>query len=693
MRALTRVLFAVASLTAWFSYPQTVSGSSTQFDPAVWCSETLVLADDDSERLRSVCQMVLGGFESDLPIHVVNAEFSSVLKAETEKVRKQKSAKTLAADYCDASRRVKFGISAESLAALVEKIAKLPSINRPTTLSLQGLLLFGDFSLINKDLPFGLTFENAIFCGHVNLYGTSVPRSVILRTVLVLSGPNAKVEGVINANGTSVGADLIVEDSHIGAVLASRSTVRGRLSLAGTRFGYADFSGTSALALAVPKSVQSNDVVQRVKDNVPELAQKMRPIKEFFLSGFIHLVDAKIEGEFYGDDLVTDGPVSSQFASYRNVRLKGAKLRALDFRHVTVQLDVDLARSTIGGESELDERGCFFERSDSVKSLDFVSFRNARIGGNLLITAGSERNNTKIVPASSKKLICINQTHVGGNLDLTGFEGDRVDLRHSQIGNALVLAADTGLVYRSNPKTGSLNLANARMEAFHVASNVVLPENTIVSGAQIGSVYVSILDRGSLRGAKGAEAENTVVALLATIPFENIGRGGYRVFRDAFRKVAQEDAANTVSLAEEKRVTTDDSKGWRWLTRKMSYVLGGYGLRPDFTFRIALIAITIGAVVFRYSSEGRIFLFAQSNPQASLGIYRTAKFTTFWSWFDAVIFSVDRLIPIVTINKKHGDLQFLSSAPVRAYFVFHNVLGWLLGATVFLVISESLGFK
>ena len=596
-------------------------------------------------------------------------------------------------EHCGPSRHHRTWTGA-GFSALLTALAHFPEEIRPRSFKVGNFRVLGTTSVNNSILPFALELTDAVFCGHVTFRNTRFLQSLDMRNVVIVAGAGKKEEGVINLNGATFDAGVRIEKSYTGGILISRAEVADSLSLSGSVFGFVSAQESTMSRLSLHKSKQRVVVAQRAIADLRRNGSVLEPFPVGLFGSYIDLVRAEVKGTLYGDHLHTDGAVVAQAARFGNLRLKSASLFAADFRQIRVGQDVDLAGATIGrGEPAL-EVGCDFERSMR-KNVDFVAFRGAEIGGNFLLVDYEPFGKTSSEPSMSERVLCLNEMYVEGRLDLRGFRGSRVDLRWSTIESGLFLAQESGALWTPDFARAELRLDNSRIDTLYLANVTPFPRKTGLGGAMFRRVRGTRIDeKDERRPMTSVETAEEVARFVSLIPFESVGREGYRALQEPFRMAGEEEAFRRLALAEEQRVT-EMAEGIYWLWRVLTYALSGHGLRPERTLLCALLVSTVGAYVFMTSVEGRKFLERLDVGKFRLDSRKDALLNPNYEWYfvNAWIFSWDRMMPIVDISRSHRALTFRNSPWVRAYFAGHVMVGWLLAGAAFGVVSEQLGLR
>ena len=306
--------------------------------------------------------------------------------------------------------------------------------------------------------------------------------------------------------------------------------------------------------------------------------------------------------------------------------------------------------------------------------------------------------NSDAINSHSAQRLCLNEMEIDGRVDLRGYSGNSVDLRNSNIRLGLILQ-DTHVDSKWEPDWGEaeLLLDNARIGALSLGRNVPLPRYTRVSGTSIGHLRVVTTAQSGMRSLMNAQASAKLVkSWIDKFPFELAGREAYHVFQEVYSSSGEKEAVRTLRLAEEQRVTKEmKDRSIRYWWRQFVNVLSGYGYAPENTMICALFLVGFGAIVFYKSEEGMDFLLAYESHEPKMSVQTNRrKFLRFsYRICDSIVFSLDRMIPILEIRETHKYIGFNAERCIRIYFVGHTILGWILSATLLGVIAKTFGLS
>ncbi|MFL4468963.1 hypothetical protein ACERZ8_03420 [Tateyamaria armeniaca] len=586
------------------------------------------------------------------------------------------------------------GILGVDLTALLDHLAR-EDVNVPQdAVSLSGLTVVGAFNAPPR-FPYSLTISGSVFCGNMGLRNSVFGGNLFLTSNLVLAGSGETREGLILAQGLHVANDLELQFSRFGGLIASGIRVGGTVGVTEAVFGHASFADGEMQVLALARSRQSSDIYNRTRSWIDEKydLSSNEPIEGYpnvFFANNVELWRAVIASELYGDALRVDGAISALGLEVDLLRFHSASLPAADFRDLIAR-NVEVKASNLGAASNRDT--CSIDVAFRYVT-DFVSFAGANIGESI------EVNSIEVAkvrhPSIATGRLCLNNMRVTDTVDVSGLSATILDLSETHAGVKLALASD---IHGDTtfPNTNQiLDLTGFATPRLTVSQTTKLPSDTRLSAVSVGSL--DFHDAGD----QTSRLVTRIGFLVDSIGIDDQKSVALRVFAETLRSNGLVTEASALEF--ERAKTQTDALGWsaRRVLREIAERLGGYGLMPNRTLWVALVAVLFGAVVARLSLEGRYFLYRQIVPrlrQVSLAQRRDKirrkwkRELIAWIWFDAVVFSFDRLIPLVTINDAHKKLRFRHQAWVRAYFVIHALLGLLLAATVITVIGNSIGLR
>jgi len=586
------------------------------------------------------------------------------------------------------------GIAGEDLTALLGHLARKDVTVPQNAVSLSNLTVVGAFRA-PPQIPYNLSISDSVFCGNIHLASSVFSGDVFLKRNLVLAGSGETREGLIYASGVRVANDLELQHSRFGGLIASGIRVGGTLGVTDAAFGHASFADGQMQILALAQSRQSSDIYARTRSWIDEKydSSKGEDIEDYpndFFANNVELWRAVIGKEFYGDALYLDGAISALGLTVDLLRFHFATLPAADFRDLIAQ-NVELKATTLGATSNRDT--CSVDVALRYAT-DFVSFSGANISETFEVISKENETGRHLSTATGR--LCLNNMRVEDTVDVSGLRAEILDLSETQTGAKLALASDSHGDTSFSGALRILDLTGLATPRLTVSQETKLPSDTRLSAVSLGTL--NFHDTGD----QTAGLVPRIGSLVKGIEIDVQKSVALRVFAETLRGDGLATEASALDFERAKAQT--DALGWtaRRVLREIAERLGGYGLLPSRTLWVAVIAVASGAIVAMQSLEGRHFLVHQIKPRARQVFFvrrqnkaqrRWKSFLIAWIWFDALVLSLDRLIPLVTISEAHKKLSFRHQPWVRAYFALHALMGLLLAATVITVIGQSIGLR
>ncbi len=406
-----------------------------------------------------------------------------------------------------------------------------------------------------------------------------------------------------------------------------------------------------------------------------------------FFASNIDLWDLTLENLFYSDRLIVDGALAALNAKIPTVRLRRAVLPAVDFRRLVADR-VELFGAKLGKSNN--RENCEIDRAFRY-DVDFVSFQGADISGELLLhPQPSADEDDQEQPVESRGRICLNELRAGGDLDLSAVSAQQIDLRRTTVGATLSLASESYEAAKFTSCDSLLDMRGMQIREISISSAQVWPARLRIALSSIDGYVFSDDPDANMGDANSLER---LIKLIETIARPEERTLAYKVFETTLRNAGQSFASSKLSFLHEFWLTRSMDWGFRRLTRYVPEILGGYGTEAVRTVIAAAIATLIGAAFAWISTEGRWFLVRQALSHRALRRQspRFRMWLCVWLIFDALVLSLDRLIPLISISRPHKDLVFRKQRWVRAYFALHAVLGILLAGTTVAAISKAIG--
>jgi hypothetical protein len=528
-------------------------------------------------------------------------------------------------------------------------------------IALERMRFAGDVDLHGLANGDDVSFAGSRFMGALDLDGASLGANLRLPGVIVagqLRLVGASIGGSADLDGIAVGKGANLERIAVAHNLVLRRAALPGIDLLGAAIK-ADvlLQDTSISGWAWLENLQvgSDLFMERAS-----LARTSLPGAA--IAGNLRLTGAAVGGPLelrglkVGQDLLMDT------GEYRDIALPdgdiGYNLR-FDGSHVAGALSMPAAH--IGHTLSLGKLGRFtgpvdlaYVRVDGGVLLTGSTFSagvdldGAVIGQGLSVTEG-----TRIAG-----LLRMTFAKVGTNVDLTGGSFDSVDLTGTTIGAEIRLASKGYAAIAWRP-AAKLVLRNVSAKALQD-----LPDAWPTALDLEGFTYDRL---GGYREAESndvaARDSQTFIDWLAKQ--KTYSPQPYRTLAEVLRAAGFPDKAKEVLYAGYMREWRS-LNGFAWFWEAMRWAIIGFGLYPQRSAIWILILVPLGAVIFGYE------------PQVRLRAMRT---------IDRLIYSLDALLPFVTLRSEHNafDLQ----AWPKYYLYFHKVMGYVLIAFLLSALTAS----
>jgi len=488
-------------------------------------------------------------------------------------------------------------------------------------------------SLLDLDgAKFGanLKFNDGAEVAYLSLVRTTIAGSADFNTISISRG--------FNLERLNVAHNLSLKNSHLPGLSLLGATVAGDLSLRESEIkGWAWLENLqigSDLFLQASKLAKVDLPGSTIAGNVVMTGAK--------LSGPLNMNSAKI-----GGDLLLDGKAGFQAVTLADADI-GSNMR-FDGSHVAGTLAMPAVH--VGHLLALG-RAAIFD--------DDVSLPYAKVDGGMVlsqskfakgvnldgITIGQSLSITE--DASIVGPLIMTFARVGANLDLTAGRFNSVDLTGSTIGAEIRLASK-GYAAISWGRDARLTLRNVSAKALQD-----LPDAWPTELDLEGFTYQQL---GGYREAGGANDvtardSSTFIDWLAKQPLYS--PQPYRTLSDVLKAAGYGDKAKEVLYAGSLREWRN-STGLAWLWQAMRWAIIGFGLYPQRAGLWILALVPLGAIIFGFDPAVRL---------------RQMRF------IDRLIYSLDALLPFITLRSEHNSFD-LQAWP-KYYLYFHKVMGYVL---------------
>ena len=567
-------------------------------------------------------------------------------------------------------------VSAPDLRAFLLRVAAEPSLKVEKPLVFSEIAISGRLDLSGAEFPFSVSFESSIFCGDLNLVGSTLSRNFNVKSSVFLFDHLNPSPGLIVASDMTVGGNFEVTSSQVGAAILRDADIEGRFSFNASKVGHLSFRAGSAGSVELTNTKQLAALSKLTGDSLlnfapDEATRRLRTAgyPSVFVASTLHFSGASIAGQFIAIDLISEGAILLNDTDVLEVRMRRAQLGAMDFRGLSSQLDVRLfGVQFIASLAETITFGCNPEVPHF--KIKVLSLDGASIGRNLYLSDWHDDSGQ--MSSESKGLLCLSWMRVGGSIDLTGLTAASINLDHSHVARDLVLSRRGGGDLDVKQNFSAIGVTSQRIV---MGSGFCFPSSINLEGAKFELVKFTNDD----------EPSSQILGALSEVPHGRDRASALYAFESSYRSGADTRTADDLAVSRETTETTLMPvflRPPRWI----AYVVGGYGYRPSFTLFWLISLTLVGAVVALRSREGRQFVVGQS---IGGGISRRRR--RIRNYFDAIVFSFDRLVPLVSVNELSKKVQFRTAFWVRVYFVGHAIMGFLLAATALGVAAGAIG--
>jgi hypothetical protein len=321
--------------------------------------------------------------------------------------------------------------------------------------------------------------------------------------------------------------------------------------------------------------------------------------------------------------------------------------------------EVDIAKARIEGDLNL-------ERTKFDCTLDMG---HLHVGGSLYMQKGSRVD-------AGHTIVRLSNAKITGKVSLEGATADELDLVKLHVGSDLAMhdqaSFKTVKAGRANIG-GTLNIVGTRIQNLDLSGAKVdgpfkmddgrWPRKLNLLGLTFDSVVICpeigcpVVEKAETSAGRTMLLEKfkkwLEVAEYSRQPYDHLGK--------VLEKKGYVEAATEIYY--EARVRERKSaSGLNWAWQVWQEWLIGYGYRKWYVLCWIVVLVGIGARIYRFAPETRKS-----------------------SWPDAVVFSLDKLLPIVELRKKHGDIDF--SGWHQYYFYLLQIMGWILASFLLAALS------
>ena len=685
-----RAALVLSALFVGSAQGQGADGSTLDEDVVEVCSEKFLVGD---HHLQAVCELGYSGGEITGEIADKGLSAALAFPHRPRHVDPMGDLPALSPDLCQIDAE---GLQGEAVTAFLLQLAELEPSQQPEELRFSNLRVNGPFKAPSATITHKLLFDHVVFCGPVDFSNTAMTGTLRFTKSVFVAGPGEFAEGVFRADGLNSTAAILFDHSRAGGIIFNGAQISSRIGITESAFGHVSASDMVAENLAFHNSRQYHSVFTRTqawleklfKEDANKYAEVMGAYPLLFFASNIDLWNLKLGNLFYSDRLVVDGALAALDAEIPTVRLRTAVLPAVDFRRLNADR-VELFGAALGKSGNRND--CEIDRAFRY-DVDFVSFQGADISGAFLLHPQPPNDEDTDSPqaAVTRGLICLNELRVGGDLDLSAVSAEQIDLRRTTVGATLLLASETYGTATFSPSNSFLDMRGILIREISMSSALVMPARLRMAQSGVGGYVFSDDPDANLGDANSLARLTTLIETIASVEERTLA---YQVFEATLRDAGEFIASSELAFLREYWLTRSLDWSFRRLIRYVPEILGGYGIKPVRTVIAAAIVILLGAAIAWRSTEGRWFLMRQALSHRGLRRQSSCfrRWLTVWLIFDTLVLSLDRLIPLVSISRPHKDLVFRKQRWVRAYFVLHAILGFLLAGTTVEAIAKSIG--
>jgi uncharacterized protein YjbI with pentapeptide repeats len=131
----------------------------------------------------------------------------------------------------------------------------------------------------------------------------------------------------------------------------------------------------------------------------------------------------------------------------------------------------------------------------------------------------------------------------------------------------------------------------------------------------------------------------------------------YEQLASVLQKTGYKSLATRILFESKKREESQTRHRWSWLVSWLQRMLIGYGYYNFLVLVPVIVFLIVGVAVLHFTGEGRRLHMPYG-----------------------VSYSVDMLLPIIKLNKKHDEVIPCLIPSVRWYFYFHQIVGYILAS-------------
>ena len=528
-------------------------------------------------------------------------------------------------------------------------------------------------------------FEGSVFTGPLQAIAFRSESDLLLSGAMIfgkasLSG--AKMKGLVAMTGTNFKNDLEADALEVGGSLMmnsrgpdkatfknvsmTRAKVAGQVTMVGASFdGFLNAEGVRVgESLLMYSDARNRATFQAVSFLDGQVASN------------VELIGATVAGPLMAGSLRVGGSLNMQSeganeASFKGIYLVGAKV-ARDFNLYGARVDGELLAESvqIGGSlitNPIPPYGTMYRTR--LKGVDLelstvdrqINMQDTTLDGDITLEHMHVIGDVLLINVNSDRLLKLSYAQIGGNVDFSGAELDKVDLGGASIAGEMRIGNENSAVTWISDKNGGLNLRGAHVSRLS-DSEKSWPKRLFLEGFSFE--YFGENSGAQMMG-RGADWWNRNFVELdpqrSTSPYEQLAA--------VFAAAGHREAVDEIHY-DERAWADQKNSGLAFVWSNVLRLGAGYGI-GTYMFRALYWAVglsLLGAVFLRFcANKGVIEL----------------KHGCVWC-FGA---SVNRLLPVLSLKKEFVD--FFDNPKLNQFapwqdllFVVFGMLGWVLGVVV-----------
>ena len=508
-------------------------------------------------------------------------------------------------------------------------------------------------SLADSTVNGSVFFKGAAIEGSLNLNGGNFESLIgqnlkvngpltIMRATVKFSDPEqpaieltaAKIGGQFNLDHTKVFGDIHMPGMNVGSQFSAKnSTIRGSLSMSG--------------AIVERQLMLKQSEINQIQ--MPGIKIKSRLV----------LKGATVFGNINLDSISAEGHINLAQGNFNSLSLITADIKGrLDMHKSRFSGRVETYGLSVG--DILDLKGAQFE--------DELRMQRSRIGSLLYLNSAKFSRNVSLKGASITGDLYTDSAEFREKLDMGSvrLSGELIINEGTFEGNVLINLAQLGVInYKGVKRLKYLDLTGTNVDKMIVVVKDTsdFPENLQLHG------FTYNLFVGEYGGRVEQEQEFFQAWLKKLAKYTP---QPYTQCAKVLREFGQPEKANKVLFAgkEEERKAArhqNDFGRWIWLSA-LKWTIGyGIGIKYFQSLIWVFLLIVVGTLVCRSIKD-------------DANMKQLDAVTTKERWLNWFFYSMDNLLPIISLRDLHNKIDPPKWA--RLYFYFHKIAGWLLASFI-----------